>query len=62
VNDNRDRDSVDLRIRHRVFIRKVERKGFEALLTAADAGKIDAIIYEAPRSSDPASGDVRPTP
>ena len=30
--------------KHKSAFRKVERKGFEALLTAADAGKIDAII------------------
>ena len=29
---------------HKSAFRKVERKGFEALLAAADAGKIDAII------------------
>jgi Resolvase, N terminal domain len=30
--------------KHRSAFRKVEREGFEALLSAADAGKIDAII------------------
>ena len=30
--------------KHKSAFRKVERKGFEALLAAADAGKIDAII------------------
>jgi DNA invertase Pin-like site-specific DNA recombinase len=29
---------------HKSAFRKVERKGFEALLAAADAGKIDVII------------------
>jgi hypothetical protein len=47
--------------KHKSAFRKVERERFEALLSAADAGKIDAIITRAPRSSDPASRDVRAT-